>query len=78
MKCIKCGAELETILDFNRDLQLLGYKCVNVDCEIYNEQWLISEHKDNQDWNVRHTRALEAELAQMRTDFDALLQKLGV
>lgn len=56
MKCIKCGHELSCV-DEPR-----GWQCVNSSCEEYQHSWTLAEHKDNQDWNVRHTRMLEEEV----------------
>lgn len=70
MKCIKCGQELEWQLDLPPSGKVLGYKCINPDCEIYNEEWSTAEHKDNQDWAIRHIRALEAENQTLRDEVD--------
>lgn len=63
--CIFCGLKLNIIES--------GYKCVHC-----NLQWSLSEHKDNQNWAVRHIRALEARVQQLETALDILLKKLGV
>lgn len=62
MKCIKCGTELKSIMKENGMTipDHVGFQCVNPECEIYNEQWTIGAHKDNQDWAVRHIRILES------------------
>jgi hypothetical protein len=35
-------------------------------CPVCNLEWTVAEHKDNQKWNVRHTRALEAQVAELQ------------
>jgi len=50
-----CGAELTVILnDSKPNTSTIGYKCTN--CKL---QWTLAEHKDNQNWAVRHIRSLE-------------------
>jgi hypothetical protein len=93
MKCIKCGKDLQINYNFTIDPpQLDSYQCVNSDCELYNQSWSEAEHKDNQDWAVRHIRALEQrvqtlegllsalEKTQLETNekLELLLQRLGV
>jgi len=82
-KCIKCGHELK-IWDDDA-ISTIWYKCMNLDCVIYKQSWTLSEHKDNQNWTVRHIRALEAEnqylkedLVELKTGFEALLSKLKI
>jgi hypothetical protein len=72
MKCIKCGNELATIYDVYQPI-ILGYKCLNC-----NLQWTLAEHKDNQNWAVRHIRALEAEIQLLKDQLEQILKKLGV
>jgi len=87
MKCIKCGHELTSIFKENGVTipDHVGYQCVNPDCEIYNQSWSVQDNKDNQDWNVRHTRALEqrvqtleASLKEQQVEISQLLKRLGV
>jgi hypothetical protein len=69
MKCIKCGKDLDILFKSNESLNeidkimnpmiISGYQCVNPDCEIYNQSWSEAEHKDNQDWTIRHIKDLE-------------------
>ena len=68
MKCIKCGNELTISIN-----QQLHYRC-----EFCNLEWSLAEHKDNQNWAVRHIRALETRIANLELSMDTLLKKLGV
>jgi uncharacterized Zn ribbon protein len=52
MKCIFCGKEL--IYNLGDDI---------VKCESCKLEWTKAEHKDNQDWAIRHTRLLEQRIA---------------
>lgn len=56
MKCIKCGQEIISIEDNGI---IKGFQCVNSSCEEFEQPWNLADHKDNQDWNIRHTRILE-------------------
>ena len=56
MKCIKCG---------NAVLLPIGGP---IRCEVCNLQWTLAEHKDNQDWAVRHIRQLEQRIATLEAD----------
>ena len=61
MKCIKCGTELAAIMGGNAQFVFpVGYQCPNPECSEFEKPWSVAEHKDNQDWAVRHIRALEA------------------
>jgi hypothetical protein len=64
MKCIICGNEIEAILESNPKMEpamlIGGYKC-----NVCNLQWTLAEHKDNQNWAVRHIRALEAKISEL-------------
>lgn len=95
MRCIKCGGianhdmEIDTNPETNggSPMKLKGFKC-----ESCGETWSIFEHKDNQDWNVRHTRILEQkveslttqlnlqalQILELKENFNLLLEKLGV
>ena len=72
MKCIKCGSELRCIVNSPNE-PIIGYKCPNC-----NLEWSLAEHKDNQNWAVRHIRALETRIANLELSMDTLLKKLGV
>jgi hypothetical protein len=75
MKCIKCGQNVIGVLS---GTHTTGYQCVNELCTEYNQPWSLADHKDNQDWAVRHIRALEAQLKEQQEAIDLLLQRLGV
>jgi hypothetical protein len=62
MYCIKCGNKLTEYID---NEQQSGYICLNQNCIIYNTSWKITDHKDNQEWAVRHIRALEAKISEL-------------
>jgi DNA-directed RNA polymerase subunit RPC12/RpoP len=73
MNCINCGNKLESIIDVAKgliNLTILGYKCpvckMTVDGIEKNLEWTAAEHKDNQNWNVRHTRMLEQQVAELQ------------
>ena len=71
MKCIMCGAELTVILnDSKPNTSTIGYKCTN--CKL---QWTPAEHKDNQNWAVRHIRALEADNQALKEQIVGLMQQ---
>lgn len=59
--CIMCG-----------NIVALG---TNVRCETCNLEWLREEHKDNQNWAVRHIRLLEKEVAELKARLDELESK---
>ena len=63
MKCIICGSEVSISDDL-------------IKCLICNLQWTLAEHKDNQEWAVRHIRALEAHVKELQIALDLLLKKL--
>jgi hypothetical protein len=67
-KCIICGAELEILTNYP---EILGYKCSNC-----NLQWTLAEHKDNQNWAVRHIRALEAQVKELSESILVLQKKV--
>lgn len=67
MNCIYCGNEIEIVRDPNECVIIKGYKCTNEACPNPVKEWTLAEHKDNQNWNVRHTRALEARVSELET-----------
>jgi len=82
VKCIKCGKEL---IPYGFPIKLEGYQCNNPDCPEYNKPWTLAEHKDNQNWAVRHirlleskTQALEQENADLKTKLENLIQQLEI
>ena len=77
MKCIKCGQSLVAILE-DETHTILQYECVNPNCTEFQKPWSIAEHKDNQEWSVRHTRNLEQRVQQLEAALEQILQKLGV
>jgi hypothetical protein len=66
--CIICGINVVPIYDNPTPYsRIIKYQCPI--CKDGVEQpleWTASEHKDNQNWNVRHTRALEAQVAELQ------------
>jgi hypothetical protein len=62
-KCIFCGTEVEWIYAPNDHICLIPIKIQCLQCGL---EWTKAEHKDNQNWNVRHTRALEAQVAELQ------------
>ena len=74
MKCIKCGQELKA--NWNENVLCVGYTCINSNCEIYNQSWSIATHKDNQNWAVRHIRALETQIKELQEALLLLQQKV--
>jgi hypothetical protein len=77
MKCILCGAELVEI--YREPTIVVGYYCPNcIDKEGNQLQWSLSEHKDNQNWAIRHIRLLEQENANLKTKLENLIQQLEI
>lgn len=79
MKCIKCGNELTPIWKGAPYAStLIKFKCPNQTCEVFGQEWLFDDNKDNQDWNVRHTKVLEqqvAKLQQLVSELTLIVQK---
>jgi len=72
--CIKCGHELLKTID--------SFQCVNIECELNNEKidennWSIENHKDNQNWAVRHIRIIESAIQSLTIDFQAEFNKIN-
>lgn len=72
MTCIKCGHKLEIMKQPNKINEILGYQCINPDCELNTTKkdennWTLAEHKDSQEWAVRHIRNSEDEIAYLKT-----------
>lgn len=80
MKCIKCGTELNRILNVKSPLGFtIGYECINKECSEFGHPWTKEEHKDNQDWAVRHIRLLEQKVTDLEskiTELTLLLKDL--
>jgi hypothetical protein len=62
--CIFCGSELEKNINV--------CKCLNC-----NLQWTLAEHKDNQNWAVRHIRALEDQVRLLQTENQNLKDQIN-
>jgi hypothetical protein len=61
--CIFCGSELEKNINV--------CKCLNC-----NLQWTLAEHKDNQNWAVRHIRLLESATQALQAENQALKEQI--
>ena len=81
VNCIYCGNELEIMREQNEYILIKGYKCTNEACPNPVKEWNLAEHRDNQNWNVRHTRALEAEIdtigKEYKLEFDKINMLMG-
>jgi hypothetical protein len=77
MYCIYCG-QIVKPTGFDKFMVPIGFICTNPDCVNPKKEWTLSEDKDNQNWAIRHIRALEARVQQLETALDILLKKLGV
>lgn len=62
VRCIICGGEVKLNPNGND-------RCLRCD-----ETWDTTELKDNQDWNVRHTRALEQRVQTLEQQIKELLE----
>jgi hypothetical protein len=71
-KCIFCGNDV-TFFDY--DERTIPRK---VKCEICGIEWDYTEHKDNQNWAIRHIRLLEQENANLKTKLENLIQQLEI
>lgn len=72
-KCCFCGQRVSPIC---KGTDLIGYKCINQICPNPKKEWTLSEDKDNQNWNIRHIRHLETQVAQLQQQLTELIQKL--
>jgi hypothetical protein len=73
-KCIKCGSELH--FEYTEDLpnRIVSIQCTNPECSEFNKPWTLAEHKDNQDWAVRHIRALEQRVQTLESQIQQLIK----
>ena len=69
-KCIFCGKDCDFILNPVHPMGLATHiRCVN--CNLI---WTVEEHKDNQDWNIRHTRLLEQRVQTLESQIKELIE----
>jgi hypothetical protein len=70
-RCIFCGQMIHENKSHDE------FYCENPDCEIYNQSWTQNELKDHQDWNVRHTRALEQRVQTLEQQLKEILEAIA-
>jgi hypothetical protein len=68
-----CGKDVKPIVENMGPIT--GYQCINPDCSIFMQPWSIDDHKDNQDWAVRHIRLLEKENDDLKKRIELLEAK---
>jgi len=72
-KCIICGNELQ----FTYVGQFAGWKCLNCKTKDGTSlEWTLAEHKDNQNWTVRHLRIAEAKIIDLENIIMAQQQQI--
>jgi hypothetical protein len=71
MRCILCGGVLIPKHDMN-ELTIIGFSC-----PICNIEWTIEEHKEVDNWSVRHIRSLETAVKSMQEALEKLKQFVG-
>jgi hypothetical protein len=67
MRCILCGGVLIPKHDMN-ELTIIGFSC-----PICYIEWNISEHKEVDDWSVRHIRSLETAVKDLKLTLNKIL-----
>lgn len=84
--CIKCGSDVLPIMSNPIDIckfppiGIVSYQCINPDCELNTTKkdennWSLEKHKDNQNWAVRHIRALETDNQALKEQIVGLMQQ---